>query len=283
MVDWKRIPKIDAHIHILPDDVITANQGVDDPYVLAGGAEEYIRLMEEYNISKAVIMPFNDPFLMSMEFTISAVHENLLDFLTQHGDRFLIFADIDVRNAAEDTIAELRRVMATGLFSGIKIHPTNTGLPLDDDYFDALFAYAEQGGIPIEIHSYPEEDDREDACAPKRLHRVLEKYPDLRLSVAHMGGFQFAKLCGLNVWVNISAVLPDMVARFGVKESNAILRMFDVDKLIFATDYPCSRSIDYEAIYPQYFEILNSMDFSEEEATAICRDNILRFLKIHTD
>lgn len=25
MVDWKKIPKIDAHVHLLPQDVIDAN------------------------------------------------------------------------------------------------------------------------------------------------------------------------------------------------------------------------------------------------------------------
>ena len=28
MVDWSTIPKIDAHIHLMPPDVIEANQGL---------------------------------------------------------------------------------------------------------------------------------------------------------------------------------------------------------------------------------------------------------------
>ena len=30
MVDWKKIPKIDAHIYLLPQDVIDANKGSSD-------------------------------------------------------------------------------------------------------------------------------------------------------------------------------------------------------------------------------------------------------------
>ena len=33
MVDWKKIPKIDAHIHLMPKDVIAANRGNGDPFV----------------------------------------------------------------------------------------------------------------------------------------------------------------------------------------------------------------------------------------------------------
>ena len=32
MVDWKAIPKIDAHIHLLPQDVIDANKGYSDRF-----------------------------------------------------------------------------------------------------------------------------------------------------------------------------------------------------------------------------------------------------------
>ncbi len=279
-MDWRTVEKIDAHIHILPDAVIAANQGVDDPYVLAGGIDEYVRLMDEYKIEKAVIMPFNDPFLMSMEFTISAVHRNLMDFAARFPGRFLLFADVDVRNSAEETLAELRRVMATGAFSGIKLHPSNTGLPLDCSYFDDVFSYAEENGIPVEIHSYPKDNAPEDLCSPQRLHQVLLKHPDLRVSVAHLGGFQFSDLYNENVWVNISAILPDLVTRLGLAETNRILRQFGVQRLIFGSDYPGSRCLEFGQIYPTYFDILDQMDFSDAERKAICRDNILMFLKI---
>ncbi len=278
MADWKKVSKIDAHIHILPDDVIAANAGVEDSFVLAGGVEKYVRLMDENNIAKAIIMPLNDPFLMSMTFTVSDVHRNLMSFQKRYGDRFLLFADVDVRNSVEETLTELKRVMPSGAFAGIKIHPSNTGMEVDCAYFDTVFSYAEENGIPVEIHSYPTEKDNTDVCAPKRIVNVLRKHPTLRVSVAHLGGLQYADLIGKNVWVNISAVLPDLVDKLGMKEVNRILRKFGIDKLIFATDYPDSRSLGYSDIYPKYFEILNQMDFSDAEIEAVCRENILAFL-----
>ena len=60
MVDWKKIPKIDAHIHLLPQDVIDANKGYSDRFVDYGDYDSYLNLMEKYNIEIAFIMPFND-------------------------------------------------------------------------------------------------------------------------------------------------------------------------------------------------------------------------------
>ena len=41
MVNWKTIPKIDAHIHLMPLDVIEANQGFNDKFVDYGSVNDY--------------------------------------------------------------------------------------------------------------------------------------------------------------------------------------------------------------------------------------------------
>ena len=67
MLDWRTIKKIDAHIHILPDEVHEANPDSEDRWVHAADLHKYCKMMDELGIEKAVIMPFNDPWLMSME------------------------------------------------------------------------------------------------------------------------------------------------------------------------------------------------------------------------
>ena len=74
--NWRTLKKLDAHIHILPDAVHTANPDADDVWMYAD-LRQYVQIMRENHIERAVIMPFNDPFLMSMEFTADAVHRNL--------------------------------------------------------------------------------------------------------------------------------------------------------------------------------------------------------------
>ena len=78
----------------------------------------------------------------------------------------------------------------------------------------------------------------DDVCSPARIRNVVGKYSNLRLSIAHLGGFQYEELYGLNAYFNLSAVLPDLV--------------------------------------DTYCDILGQMDFTQEEAENICKYNALR-------
>ena len=116
----------------------------------------------------------------------------------------------------------------------------------------------------------------DDVCSPARIRNVVGKYSNLRLSIAHLGGFQYEELYGLNAYFNLSAVLPDLVDRMGIENMNIVLRSLGVEKLVFATDYPDSRSIRAIEIYDTYCDILGQMDFTQEEAENICKYNALR-------
>lgn len=280
MFDWKEIPKIDAHIHLLPDDVIAANSGYGDPFVDYGSVEDYLQLMKTYNIEGAFIMPFNDPYMLSMDFAVESVHANLREMVRQGAGKLCCFADVDIRKEIGETLTELERTLGEEGFIGIKIHPSNTGYPVDGEYYDAIFRYASDNGILVEVHSYPREHLRDDVSSPGRIKKVLEKYPDLKMSIAHMGGFQYEALYGINAYFNISAILPDLVNRYGIEKANRILRSIGTEKLVFASDYPDSRCLKPAEIYDTYFAVLNQMDFTREEAEAICKYNALKMTGI---
>ena len=278
VINWKTIPKIDAHIHLMPEDVIEANRGYDDPFIDYGSVKYYQNIMELYNIEKAFVMPFNDPYMLSMDFTVGTVHANLGEIMANNSSGLCCFADIDIRKNIDETIEELSKVLIKDEFIGIKLHPTNTGYPIDADYYEQIFKYASDNNVLLEIHSYPREHLIDDVCSPSRIKNILKKYPKVRLSIAHLGGFQFEELYGINAYVNISAILPDIVNRFGVKKANEILRLIGVDRLVFATDYPDSRCLKPSEIYDKYFEILSEMDFTQEEAEDICKNNALKMI-----
>ena len=108
---------------------------------------------------------------------------------------------------------------------------------------------------------------------------MLDKYSKVKLSIAHLGGFQFEELYKMDAYFNISAILPDYVNRFGIKKTNEILRSIGVEKLVFATDYPDNRCLSPTEIYNKYFEILGEMDFLLEEAENICKNNALKMIE----
>lgn len=279
-MNWKEIPKIDAHIHILPQEVHDANPDMDDDFALAKFSN-YQELMDQFNIRKAIIMPFNDPWLMSMDFTVDAVHKNLLEFC-QKDDRFSCFADIDVRNTPEESCEHIRKALMHPQFRGIKIHPNNTEMNINDEYNDAIAAFAVENNYPIAIHSYPSsarEQDRGDYCTPARISRWMNRHPGLRVIICHLGGFQWEDAVGLDTYFDISCILPDLVSRYGLKKANEILREFGVERLLFGTDWPFSRSVKPAEIMEGYLDILDQMDFNEEEMHMIAHGNAEEFFK----
>lgn len=276
MVDWRTIKKIDAHIHILPDDVHEANPDSEDAWVHAADLHKYCGMMDELGIEKAVIMPFNDPWLMSMDFTIDAVHKNLYDMKQRYPEMFYAFADIDTRNTSTESVEAIRKAIVEYGLDGIKIHPNNTGIDLDSAYNQAIFAYAQENKIPVAIHSYPNKED--DRSAAHRIVNVLAQYPDLTVIVSHMGAHQWEQLLPTRCFVDISAILPDYVRTYGTPKTNEILRSFGADRLIFATDYPDSRILEPDEIYGSYFDTLNQMVFTKEEAEQIAFGNMEKIL-----
>ncbi len=275
MVKWKSLKKIDAHIHILPDEVHEANPDSEDVWVYAD-LHKYVAMMDGLGIEKAVIMPLNDPWLMSMEFTVDSVHKNLGAMKARHPGKLYAFADLDTRNSSSESAQAISKAITEYGLDGIKIHPNNTGIKLDSDYYKEIFAFAQENCIPIAIHCYPNADD--DYCTAQQIVGVLEQYPNLTVIVSHMGAYQWERLLPTSAYMDISAILPDYVRTYGIKRTNEILRQFGAERLIFATDYPDSRLLQPDEIYESYFAILAQMDFSQEEVERIVYGNIQRIL-----
>lgn len=276
MFDWRTIKKIDAHIHILPDAVHEANPDSDDVWAYAD-LHMYRTMMDGLGVEKAIIMPLNDPWLMSMEFTIDAVHKNLYEMKQCYPGKFYAFADVDTRNAPDESVDAIRKAIVEYGLDGIKIHPNNTGVDLDSEYNQPIFAFAQEYRIPAAIHSYP--NSKSDRSTAYRIINVLKQYPELIAIVSHMGAYQWEQLLPTHAYVDISAILPDYVRIYGIAKTNEILRKFGTERLIFATDYPDSRILAPDVIYDSYFDILNQMDFTQEEAEMIASVNIEKILR----
>lgn len=263
MVDWRTLKKVDAHIHILPDVVHEANPDSDDVRVYAD-LNRYHSMMDALNIEKAVIMPLNDPWLMSMEFTISDVHKNLYKMKQRYPGKFYAFADIDTRNLPAVSVEAICKAIDEYSLDGIKLHPNNTGVALDSEYNQAIFTFAQEHNVPVAIHSYP--DSADDPGAAMRIVKVLEQYPKLTAIISHMGACQWEQLLPTRAYLDISAILPDYVRTCGIRKTSEIMRKFGADRLIFASDYPDNRLLQPEEIYDSYFDILGQMDFTQAEA-----------------
>ena len=94
--------------------------------------------VDSYNIEMAFVMPFNDPYMLSMDFNVETVHSNMLDIAAGIPEKLCCFSDVDIRKNINDTLNELNKVLVKDEFIGIKLHPTNTGYP----FIIAVFRWA---------------------------------------------------------------------------------------------------------------------------------------------
>ncbi len=223
---------IDSHTHVYPDKIAqkaadSIGQFYDIRMNLDGSVATLLRVMEESGVSKSLIcsaaltadrVPTINNFIAA---TIQAHPDKLMGLMTLHP-------------AMEDPKAEVERAMQIGL-KGVKLHPDMQKFALDDPICDKMYAACE-GVCPMLLHTG---DKRYRYSNPDMIPRVLEKFPNLTLICAHMGGYseweEAAKcLADTHVYVDCSST-------FFALEKEKVLELFDLfgeDRILFGSDYP---------------------------------------------
>lgn len=279
-MDWKKIKKIDAHIHILPPERLCLwKESPEDAWAHAD-IDEYLQIMDTYHVECALLMPANDGRLYYED--VDRTNKWLGEIQTQYPGKFYAFADILKEGAYfyEDTPYVLEHAVRECGLKGLKIHPSNLNLNADSLEMVPVLRKAAELHVPVAVHSYPCRVGFHDDCAPDRINKMIQIFPDVTFITAHMGGMKWQDAINGCGYVDISAVLPELVELYGIEQTNRILRRFGADRLIFATDYPDVRFAKTENIYKTYCDILNQMDFTEAEAEKIAYGNIAKIIGI---
>ena len=277
-MSWKNHRKFDAHVHVLPDGraaQFLANEGPGAPWSRCG-VEDYLRQMDRYHIEKALLLPTNDQYLYYQD--PNETNRFLGGLVRKYPDRFYAFADVTASGAyfIEQTPYILEDAVQEYGLSGLKIHPTNLHMDADDLRLVPVLRKAAGLGVPVMFHANPCRLGFHDNCAPDKINRMIQVFPDLEIITAHLGGMKWQDAVSGCTWVDMSFILPKLVKLYGMEQTNRILRAFGPDRLIFGTDFP-------DGSYDAYFDILDQMDFTEEEIDRIAWKNILGLLSPEDD
>ena len=94
MVDWRKIPKIDGHIHLTPKDVIDANIDYDVRFIVNGSIDDYEKIMKTYT-QEELLKIANKLFTDNREYEgtddidknpyAAGRHDGILEMLTKLG------------------------------------------------------------------------------------------------------------------------------------------------------------------------------------------------------
>ncbi len=279
-MNWRKIRKIDAHVHLLPPERLKLfREYPDDPWSQAD-LDVYMKYMEKYNVERAVLMPLND----GRTYYEHADDTNrwLGEVQKRYPDQFYAFADVLKEGAYffEDSPAVLERAVSEFGLRGLKIHPQNLQLDADSLEYVPVYRKAAELGVPVTIHSNPCRVGFHENSAPDKINKMIQIFQDVTFITAHMGGMKWQDAVTACDYVDISAVLPQLVKLYGIEQTNRILRRFGAERLIFATDYPDVWFTRPEEVYETYCHILDQMDFSEAEMEKIAYGNISKILNL---
>ncbi|MBO5314803.1 MAG: amidohydrolase family protein [Clostridia bacterium] len=265
---------IDFHTHSFPDSLapkamaslaitfssIAAIKPQTDG--TAGGAK---KILSDAGISKAVVCNIATNARQETKVNDYAISLLADGFFYPFGS---------VHPDSEKIESELDRLKSAGI-KGIKLHPDYVKIPLNDPRYNRIFEALTDRQMLVVVHA------GFDPISPDKIHAtaemfrgVIEKYPDLKIVAAHMGGYAKAKdvyenLVGTGIYFDTS--LSSM--REDEKEIlYKILREHDENKILFGTDTPWS-------VAKAEIEFIKNAPISEEYKEKIFYKNALALLK----
>jgi uncharacterized protein len=202
----------DAHTHLGTD--------IDG---MVGVYEDLERGLDKYGISRCFMFCLDEP---DRHPGFRAGNDRTLEFAQRSQGRMIPFVRLDL---SEDPIGEATRVLDLGA-RGIKLHPRAQKFLLNDERLSPIFEVAADRKVPILIHGGrglpPIADD---------LARLVERFPDAQLIVAHAGIADLAafadRLGGkAGVFFDTSVWSPlDLLGLY---------RLVGPEQVVYASDYP---------------------------------------------
>ncbi len=259
----------DAHTHIYPAKIAEkAVQTVGDFYNIpmtgGGTAEDLIASGDQVGTKY---------YLVCSVATKPEQVDSIAAFIAQECKQHPQFVGLGAYHQdVESPDRLLETIQRLGLY-GIKLHSDFQKCNIDDPRLMPIYDMLCQLNLCVLFHMG---DDRYDFSAPRRLAKVLEKYPHLKCIAAHFGGYQrwqeakeYLADGGENLYFDTSSTLAFLEREQAVE----MIEIFGTERMLFGTDFPMWTHED------EVKRILN-LSLSREANEQIFFENFKRFFHI---
>lgn len=263
---------IDFHTHTFPDKIagpaIAKLAAVCGQQPFTNGTLSHtLEKMGEWGVDRAVLLSIATKPSQQRTINDCAIALN-----REHGDRVSALGCIHYANS--DVTEELERIAAAGI-KGIKIHPDYQQCEIDDPRWEETFSACQRLGLFLLTHAGYDPVSPDHIYAPvEKSVKVLERYPNLKLVLAHFGGmYQWDQVEELlagksrNLWLDTAMV----GGRIPKEQYLRIIRRHGADRILLASDCPWSTA-------PQELCALKELGLSGEELEQICWKNAVGLL-----
>lgn len=259
---------IDVHCHVFPEKIaVSAATNIATYYSLPmigdGTSRDMVELSSDVNMYKYVISSAATKAINvehANDFICSTVKscDKLIGLGTTHADY-------------NDNEKEFERIVCMDL-RGIKLHCDFQRFDIDTPKMDNAYRLCEKYRLPILFHVG---DPNCDFSRADKLYNVLQKFPDLTVIAAHMGGYKMKHLSekyfvGANVYFDCSEWHNYMSG----EELSDMIRRHGVDKIMFGSDYPLYSASETAKM------LIEQTDLTDEELEKIFFANAAKVFKI---
>ncbi len=202
----------DAHVHLGND--------IDG---MSGVYEDLERVMDRYGIERCFMFCMDE---QDRHPAFKAANDRTLAHAKRSGGRMIPFVRLDL---GERPIVEATRCLDLGA-RGIKLHPRAQRFLLNDERLAPVFALAAERRVPILIHG-----GRGLPPIAAHLARLVERYPEAQLIIAHAGIADLSELAGhfsgkAGVFFDTSVWSPiDLLSLF---------HLVSPEQVVYASDFP---------------------------------------------
>ncbi|GGE60792.1 amidohydrolase family protein [Priestia taiwanensis] len=260
-----------------------------------------IQVLSPIPVTFSYWAPSNQALEMAM------IQNNFIaETVAEHPTRFVGLGTVPMQDT-DVAIQEMKRCIEELHLHGIEIGTNINGKNLDDPYFVPFFQMAEEWNVPLFIHPWETlGKDRmnhhnfmytvgmpsETALAGASLiwSGVLEKFPKLKICLAHGGGslpYILPRLDqGWNVWphLRLTTYPPSYYAKqlyfdslnYDSMNISYMINRFGHEKILMGSDYPfLLREIDPGK------NIDDTIQLTSDERADLLGKNTLRFLNIN--
>lgn len=186
-----------------------------------------------------------------------------------------IYAFGSIHPEAEDAIEELQRIKILGL-KGVKLHPDYQDFFVDEKRMFPIYEEIERLDLPITFHAgYDPISPDLIHCRPEALAAVADKFPNMRIIAAHMGGTNLSDdvlkyLAGkTNIWFD-TAIINNFLT---IEKLEEMIEKLGADRILFGTDTPWSSA-------PKIISMIESIPLAREEQEKIFYKNAAELLRI---
>lgn len=278
---------IDFHTHTFPKKIVVStidflSKKAHMSPSLDGTEEGLLRSMEESNVDYCVEFSVATNEKQVSKINDIAISKSLSDKIIHFGAMHPDFEDYE---------KELIRIKEGGI-KGIKIHPVYQDTNLSNDKYLSIFKVCSELGLIVLTHSgFDVGFPGVDLCGPKEARRVKDKFPNLKLVLAHMGGWK--------QWEEVINVLKDLDVYFDTsftfgrintiigenyyKKSESdlmnkemFMKMIDIlgyERILYGTDSPWTD-------HKETIEFIRDLRLPEEETTSILGLNAKKLLNL---